>query len=214
MNRAKFLNTLCGKRAGIFKGMAGGRNTDLCLIEVDSIDSVKNHSISARWDAADYLYQFLTSPPASRLAQRSSQFTTRAQPSAHWIGGWFGPKDRSGHTTLFLSGIEPRFFCRPDLSQIIMPKELLRQFKFYSRLTIGQAGGRVGDVLRKSALCFVHMGRLFSSKELSLWRCLKGNVYEITRLRNEFSGTLLTCPSGLSHYLTYSRVERSCFLST
>jgi hypothetical protein len=49
VNRAKFIHTVCGKNAGIFKGMAGGRSTELCMIEFKfSIGSVKNHSISAR----------------------------------------------------------------------------------------------------------------------------------------------------------------------
>jgi len=49
VNRAEFINTLCGKSAGIFKDMAGGRNTELCMSEVKfSIGSVKNNSISAQ----------------------------------------------------------------------------------------------------------------------------------------------------------------------
>jgi len=183
------MNTVCGKSAGICKGVAGGGNTALCMKEVKpSIGSVKSHSISAQWVAPRYLYQFLTSPPGGRLAQRTTQLPPGHSPGSHWIGGWFSPQDRSGQTPLFLSGVEPRLLYRPDLSQIIMPNEVLRQFKFCSRLTIGQTGRCVGDVMRKSAVCLKHARTPFSSQDLSLWPCLRGKFSEITRFRDEFFG--------------------------
>jgi len=49
VNHAELMITVCGKSAGICKGVAGGGNTALCTIEVKlSVGSAKNHSISAQ----------------------------------------------------------------------------------------------------------------------------------------------------------------------